>query len=476
MTTKTDAQKIWANCLEIIKPHITEQSFATWFLPIRPIKLSNLVLTIEVPTAFYFEWLEEYYVHLLKQAIDSTLGPQGRLEYSVVVDKGDSSRKPLTVKMKHSQANPRTPIEQKPAENLIDKPTASIAPVSQHIVFSPLNKSYTFETFIEGDCNRFARSAALSVAQNPGGNNAFSPLFIYGVTGVGKTHLAQAICNEAIARKPSTKVIYVTAEQFTQHFVESNKAHLTQEFVNLYRQANILVLDDVYYLTRRDKTQDIFFHIFNDLQQSNAQIILTSDTPARDMVGFQDRLLSRFKWGLHVDIKMPDFASRCDIIRAKAEQESLPIGKDLIEYLAYNAEVSPRELEGIVISLMANNSLMKRELDIVLLQNILSERNGKCERVYSVEYIQKVVCEYFRQPLSELCGKSRTKEIAHTRMIAMYFCHQWVKVPLKLIGEKFGGRDHSTVIHASKAIQQRLKTDKAMALTIEEITARLKGL
>jgi chromosomal replication initiator protein len=477
MIKKTDAQTIWANCLEIIKPKLTEQSFTTWFLPIKPIKLNNLVLTIEVPTAFYFEWLEEYYVQLLKEAIDITLGPQGRLEYAVVIDMGNKKQAPLTINMLHSQSKPRESASvSEPAETLADKPSVGKENQPPHIIFSPLNKSYTFKTFVEGECNRFARSAALTVACNPGGNSSYSPMFIYGVTGVGKTHLVQAICNEVKARKPSTKIIYVTAEQFTQHYVESSKINQVQEFINLYRQAHVLVLDDVNYLTKRDKTQDTFFHIFNDLQQSNAQIIFTSDTPPRDMQGFNERLLSRFKWGLHADIKMPDFESRCEIIRAKAEQESLPISQELIQYLAYNAEVSPRELEGIVISLMANTSLMKRDLDIILLQNILSERNGKSEKVYSVEYIQKVVCEYFRLPHAEICGKSRTKDIAHARLIAMYFCQQWVKIPLKVIGEKFGGRDHSTVIHASKTIQLKMKSDKALSLTIDEISKRLKGL
>ncbi len=479
MVSKTDAQTIWKNCLEIIRPHLSEQSFSTWFLPIKPLRVHNLVLTIEVPTAFYFEWLEEYYVHLLRMAIDGTLGPEGKLEYSVVVDRGDNDCKPLTVKMKNSQSNPRsiptTPAGHPQADtSLVLNPVADTG-ANKILNFTMLNKCYTFANFIEGDCNRFARSAAYAVAHQPG-KTAFSPLYIYGKTGVGKTHLAQAICNEALAKNPYTKVIYVTAEQFTQQFVESNKTHSVQDFVNYYRQAQILVIDDVYYLSKREKTQNNLFHIFNDLQQSNRQIILTSDTPLRELSGFQERLISRFKWGLQVDLQMPDFQTRCAIIRAKAEQESLAISDEVVEYLAYNAEVSPRELEGIVISLMANTSLLKREIDIMLLQSVLAERSGKIERVYSVEYIQKVVSEYFRISVADLSGKSRAKEVAHARQIAMYLCHQKVKCSLKVLGEKFGGRDHSTVIHAIKTVQQRVESDKGLAMTLEEITTRLKGL
>ncbi|WP_281613901.1 chromosomal replication initiator protein DnaA [Flammeovirga sp. SubArs3] len=331
-----------------------------------------------------------------------------------------------------------------------------------------LNPTYTFETFIEGDCNRLARSAGIAIARKPGAT-AFNPLVVYGGVGLGKTHLAQAVGNEVKLSDPSKFVLYVSSEQFTTQFIEALKNNNVQQFTNYYLQVDVLIVDDIQFLAKKEKTQENFFHIFNRLHQNGKQIIMTSDRPPRSLEGLTDRLLSRFKWGLTADIQKPDFETRVAIVKQKLMSEGVNVPDDVVEYLSYNIDSNIRELEGTLVSLVANASLMQREVDLDMAKNALLNIVRNTEKEITIEFIQQIVSEYFGISVDELKSKTRKKDIAQARQIAMYFSKEYTKEPLKSIGNQFGGRDHSTVVHASKAVTKRTASDALYNRILEEL-------
>nr|WP_262494302.1 chromosomal replication initiator protein DnaA [Flammeovirga pacifica] len=333
---------------------------------------------------------------------------------------------------------------------------------------SYLNPTYTFETFIEGDCNRLARSAGIAIARKPGAT-AFNPLVVYGGVGLGKTHLAQAVGNEVKYSDPSKFVLYVSSEQFTTQFIEALKNNNVQQFTNYYLQVDVLIVDDIQFLAKKEKTQENFFHIFNRLHQNGKQIIMTTDRPPRSLEGLTDRLLSRFKWGLTADIQKPDFETRVAIVKQKLMSEGVMVPDDVVEYLAYNIDSNIRELEGTLVSLVANASLMQKQVDLDMAKNALLNIVRNTEKEITIEFIQQIVSEYFSISVDELKSKTRKKDIAQARQIAMYFSKEYTKEPLKSIGNQFGGRDHSTVVHASKAVTKRTASDALYNRILEEL-------
>lgn len=464
-----DCTKVWDNCLRLIKANTGEQSFKTWFAPIVPVKLERSVLTIQVPSQFFYEWLEEHYVHLLKKAIDAELGPEGRLEYSIVVDKGNEQSKPYVINIptsKNGQKGQGTSREE------YDNPFAlkTIDSLKQN---SHLNNQYTFDSYIEGDCNRLARSAGYAVAQKPG-ITSFNPLMLYGGVGLGKTHLVQAIGNEIKQTLSEKFVLYVSSEYFTNQFIEAVKNNNVQEFNNFYLQVDILILDDVQFLSGKEKTQEIFFHIFNHLHQSGKQIIMTSDCPPRDLKGLQERLLSRFKWGLTADLQQPDYETRLAIIKRKMQSDGIYIPENVIEYLAYSVDTNIRELEGVLISLIAHASLNRRDIDLELAKQTLKNIVQDIETEVGIDYIQKTVSEYFEVSLEDLKAKTRKKEIVIARQVAMYFSKEYTNHSLKSIGYHFGGRDHSTVIHAVQSVNDIMEIDAKFKQSIDNLGKKLK--
>nr|WP_317130464.1 chromosomal replication initiator protein DnaA [Flammeovirga kamogawensis] len=333
---------------------------------------------------------------------------------------------------------------------------------------SYLNPTYVFETFIEGDCNRLARSAGIAIARKPGAT-AFNPLVVYGGVGLGKTHLAQAVGNEVKRSDPSKFVLYVSSEQFTTQFIEALRNNNVQQFTNYYLQVDVLIVDDIQFLAKKEKTQENFFHIFNRLHQNGKQIIMTSDRPPRSLEGLTDRLLSRFKWGLTADIQKPDFETRVAIVKQKLMSEGVNVPDDVVEYLSYNIDSNIRELEGTLVSLVANASLMQREVDLDMAKNALLNIVRNTEKEITIEFIQQIVSEYFSISVDELKSKTRKKDIAQARQIAMYFSKEYTKEPLKSIGNQFGGRDHSTVVHATKAVTKRTASDALYNRILEEL-------
>jgi chromosomal replication initiator protein len=463
----TDCKAVWNNCLHYIKENIGEQSFTTWFAPIVPLKLENKVLTVQVPSQFFYEWLEEHYVHLLRKAIDNELGDEGRLEYSIIVDRGNETHKPYTIKLAANK--PKVAINSHDGILTLEEDRKTI---SEYQMDTQLNPSYTFDSFVEGDCNRLARSAGYAVAKKPG-ITSFNPLMVYGGVGLGKTHLVQAIGNEIKLACPKL-VLYVSSEKFTNQFIEALKNNRIQEFTSFYLQVDILILDDVQFLAGKEKTQEIFFHIFNHLHQSGKQIIMTSDCPPRDLKGLQERLLSRFKWGLTADLQQPDFETRIAIIQKKLQNDGIAIPSNVLEYLAYSVDTNIRELEGVLISLIAHASLMRHEINLELAKQILKNIVHDIEAEVGIDFIQKTVSEYYKILIDEIKGKSRKKEIVIPRQIAMYFSKEYTNHSLKSIGYHFGGRDHSTVIHAVQSVNDMMETDSRFRSQIEELRKKLR--
>jgi len=463
----TDVKKIWQHCLQVIEQEISEQSFRTWFLPIVPARLKDKVLTIQVPSQFFYEWLEQHYVHLLKKAITAVLGVEGRLEYSIVVDRGNEHHRPVTMNVA------ATPTRKEPTPRPHQTTfTPAFSNFEKRETQRPnnLNKRYTFENFIQGHCNSLAYNASRTVASSPG-KTSFNPLLIFGGVGLGKTHLVHAIGNEIVESQPDKVVQYISTERFTTEFVEALRSGSTQDFTNHYLQIDVLIVDDIEFLGGKEKTQESFFHIFNHLHQNSKQIIMTSDCPPRQLQGVQERLLSRFKWGLSADVQVPAFETRLAIIRAKIREEGLNIPPDVEEYIAKAVTTNVRELEGVLISLMGKASLLRKDIDLEIarqtIENVINDTIRSVE--LSLEAIQQTVADYFKVRLVDLKSATRKREIAMARQVAMFFCQEYTQLSLKIIGEQFGGRDHSTVIHAAKTILKKLETDEAYKEIVKDI-------
>lgn len=462
-----DYIQAWNGCLSFIKKNVEEQAFKTWFEPIVPIRLQGDVLTIQVPSQFFYEWLEEHHILILREGIQHELGSHARLEYSVIVDKGNDTTQPYVVNMASSKtATVNTP------EKILRNPF-ELKAISKTGFDAHLNKNYTFDNFIEGDCNRLGRSAGMAVATKPG-ITSFNPLMIYGGVGLGKTHLIQAIGNHVQQIFPDKYVLYVTSENFVNQFIEALKNNRIEDFRNYYLQIDVLMIDDIQFLAGKEKTQEIFFHIFNHLHQSGKQIIMTSDCPPRDLKGLQERLISRFKWGLTADLQQPDFETRIAIIHRKMQADGIFIPNDVIDYLAYSVDTNVRELEGVMISLIAHASLTKKEVDLELAKQTLNNIIHNVETDVSIDFIQKFIADYFDLPLDSLKAKTRKKEIVLARQLAIYFAKKYTSFSLKSIGYHFGGRDHSTVIHAVQCVNDLMDTDRKFKNLVDELEKKLK--
>jgi len=467
--------EVWNNCLKIIKDNILPQSFKTWFDPIKPLKLDNKVLTIQVPSQFFYEWIEEHYVGLLKKTLEKELGPGSKLEYNIIIDNSQSSGNPYTINVptknqaKHTRNEAGLPIN---LNNNIRNPFI-IPGLKKMNIDSQLNPAYTFENFIEGDCNRLARSAGFAVANKPGGT-AFNPLMIFGGVGLGKTHLSHAIGNHIKAIYEKKTVLYVSSEKFINQYYDACKNGNHNDFVSFYQLIDVLIVDDVQFFSKKEKTQEIFFQIFNHLHQSGKQLILTSDRPPKDLKDLDERLLSRFKWGLSADLQVPDFETRMVILENKMYQDGIRLPKEVVEYVAHNIDSNIRELEGALISLLAQASLNRKEIDIELAKKMMKNFVKHSSREVSIDYIQKLVTEFYGLSVDQLKSKTRKREIVQARQISMFYAKSMTKASLKSIGTYFGGRDHSTVIHACQTVNDLMDTDKKFKNDVEEIGKRIK--
>lgn len=466
----------WEKCLNVIKDNVPSSSFKTWFEPIEPVKLENQVLTIQVPSAFFYEYLEEQFIDILRKTLRMVLGNGAKLEYNVVMGNKNSNQ-PYTVSY---PTNNNTKIQNKPltvplkAEEKASIKNPFIIPGIQKLQIDPqLKPDNTFENFVEGDCNRLARSAGFAVSQNPGGT-AFNPLMIYGNSGLGKTHLAQAIGIEVKERFPDKVVLYVNANKFQTQFTEATRNNNRNDFLHFYQMVDVLILDDVHEFAGKEKTQETFFHIFNHLHQMGKQLILTSDKPPIELKGMEQRLLSRFKWGLTADLQTPDFETRMEILRRKVYKDGISLSEEVMEYIASHVTNNVRELEGALVSLLAQSMLNKREITLELAAKLINKLVKNSKRELSIEYISKVVCDYFNMPVDALQTKTRKREIVQARQIAMYFSKSLTKYSLASIGAQIGSKDHATVLHACKTVNNLKDTDKNFRIFVEDIEKKLK--
>ena len=466
--------KVWINCLEIIKDIVEWQHFQTWFEPIKPVALKEKILTIQVPSQFFYEYLEEHYVSLLAKTLKRELGKEARLEYRIMVDSGNSKNKPLTIDVP-GQGYKSYSNNEMDFPLVINNPVKNpfVIPGLKKMQIDPqLNHAYTFEAFIEGDCNRVARRAGKTVAEKPG-TTSFNPLVIYGGVGLGKTHLAQAIGNEVKRLHSNKVVLYVSSEKFINQFIDHGRNGAINDFIHFYQLIDVLIIDDVQFFNRAEKSQDAFFSIFNHLHQSGKQLILTSDKPPKDLEGVQERLLSRFRWGLSADLQVPDYDTKIEILEKKMKNDGLDMPREVVKYIAYNINSNVRELEGALISLLAQSSLNKREIDLELAKKVLRNFVKSSSKEITIDTIQKMVCEYFDVPYDKLLQKTRKREIVQARQITMFLAKAFTKNSLKTIGEHFGGRDHTTVIHSCQTVKDLMDTDSLFKESVLELQQKV---
>ena len=454
--TNTDPGSIWKACLNKIKGNVTLMTYNTWFLPIKPIGLDESTLRVQLPSQFFWEWIDEHYNSLINKTINDVIGPGAKLSYIIteeVVESGLAERGNV----------------EKPGNG-----TLNAKPKPRQNFESYLNSRYTFDNFIKGEGNQLARAAAGAISDNPGGTS-FNPFFVYGGVGLGKTHLIQAVGNEILKSHPDKKVIYLSSDIFTVEFVEAIQSNKVNEFSSFYRSMDVLIIDDIQFLIGKEKTQDLFFHIFNTLHQSRKQIILSSDKPPKDLKGLDTRLTSRFQWGLTADIQPPEFETRIAILKKKAESYGMIVENEILDYIASNITSNIRELEGCLIKLLANASLNSKEITFELAKKTVKEiaTDRKANNI-TIETITKNVCDMLGVAENKIRDKTRKKEIVLARQIAMYLSKGLTKSSLKTIGLHFGGRDHSTVIHSCTSIERAIIEDNALRELIDNLKNQIE--
>ncbi|HES59899.1 MAG: chromosomal replication initiator protein DnaA [Calditrichaceae bacterium] len=450
------SDSIWGSIKNIIKENINQRSYKTWFEPMQIISLTDDSLELSVPNRFFCEWIDNHYPNLMQNAIAQILGESKKIKY--VVKNNDSESSPYNSDdwSQHHRGEIKMP--------------SSIEINSPY--YTPINDRYLFESFIVGDSNNFAYAASRAVADSPGKTN-YNPLIIYGGTGLGKTHLVQAIGNHVKLRKPSAKVFYASSETFTSHFITAIQQNKVSEFSAFYRSCDILLIDDIQFFSNKGKTQEEFFHTFNDLHQNGKQIILTSDRPVNELVTLEERMISRFKWGLVVDIQPPEFETRLAILRHKCEESDLSIPGEILEYLAANLTDNVRELEGALTKILAQVTFTAAEPTLELARTIVSEIARPDKSILTIERIMEYTSQIFSLPVDQLRAKTRKKDIVQARQAAMYLSKQLTSYSLVTIGLHFGGRDHTTVIHALECVDDRLKDDVAYRQKIESMKRHL---
>lgn len=454
--TIKDPVNVWKSCLLKIKENVSMMTYNTWFLPIKPVELDNSTLKVQIPSQFFWEWIDEHFNGLINKSITDVLGKDAKLTYIIAED------------LSYVESTVSSSENSVPQTNHTDKPKP------KHSIESNLNPRYTFENFIKGEGNQLARAAAVAISDNPGGTS-FNPLFLYGGVGLGKTHLIQAIGNQIAKIFPDKKVIYLSSDIFTVEFVESIQSNRVNEFSNFYRSMDVLIIDDIQFLIGKEKTQDLFFHIFNTLHQSRKQIILSSDKPPKELKGLDERLVSRFQWGLTADIQPPELETRIAILKRKAETYGMLVSNDILEYIASNITSNIRELEGCLIKLLASVSLSSKEISFELAKKTVKEiATEKKTSTFTIETITKVVCEHLGVAENKIRDKTRKKEIVLARQIAMYLAKELTLSSLKTIGLHFGGRDHSTVIHSCNAVEEYKKNEPAFFNILDELKSKIE--
>ena len=512
------AQAVWKNCLDILRPQLSPQTFRTWFDPIVPLGLSGSELLLRAPSSFFCEWIAEHYQSVVEKALKEVLGPSARFRFDTMTEMTELDTKleparpaPAPVQQQPAQAavapsQPQQSFQQAQAASAFGMPNSApafqgfptqnrtfghgfgIAPQQQspqqmqaaaqpkrQNFDSNLNPRYTFDTFIRGESNKLAYAAAMAVANNPGGTR-YNPLVIYGNVGLGKTHLIQSVGNAVVQKYQGARVLYTSSDRFTVEFVDAVQNDRINEFQSLYRSIDVLIIDDVQFFAGKEKTQDIFFHSFNALRELGKQIILTCDRPPKELKDIDDRLLNRLQWGLTADIGAPDLETRIAILRHKAISDVIDLASDVIEFIATNVTTNIRELEGCLISLLATASLEGREPTIEVAKEVLRKVAKRSAPVLSIETIQRTVAKKFGIEEELLRAKTRKQEVVQARQVAMYLAKELTNSSLKTIGLHFGGRDHSTVIHACQTVADDVRHNTGLQSKVEELRRQFELL
>lgn len=437
----------WDKIRQILARELSERSFKTWFEPVRCLDLTDSMITLGVPDSYYGQWLKDHYQELISSSMEETLGSRREIHYQV---------------MEPPKANPGSAQSQTANLDKIAK-----AKVLDDIRQIDLNSKYNFDQFVIGPGNRFAHAAALAVVEAPA--RQYNPLFIYGPVGLGKTHLMQSIAHEIMRRHHNFKVLYISSEKFTNQLISAIQNRTTQQFRNRYRNLDLLLIDDIHFIAEKEATQEEFFHTFNTLYDCHKQIVVSSDRPPKEIPGLEERLVSRFGWGLVTDIQPPDFETRVAILRKKMEKETVRVPDDVSYFIASKIKSNIRELEGALIRVVAYCTLTHQVLDLKATQEVLKDAFREEEQKISIEKIQKTVSDYFNLKVSDLRAKRRTRSVAGPRQIAMYLIRCLTHHSLPEIGEYFGGRDHTTVLHAYHKIEKAYEKDMALRRTIDEL-------
>ena len=459
---------LWERCLKIIADNIPESTFNAFFQSIRPVKFDGNTLTLGVPSPFVYEYLEEHYLDLLRKVIYHHFGKGTRLMYCVLTDKENKK----TQEWESDRSSTAVKVQPVPRDgNKV--PAAMPVPVVQDL--DPrLNPKYNFENFIEGLSNKLSRTAGEAVAQSPA-KTSFNPLFIYGPSGVGKTHLVNAIGTRIKELYPSKRVLYVSAHLFQVQYTNSVRENTVNDFINFYQSIDVLIIDDIQEFAALTKTQNTFFHIFNHLHQTGKQLILTSDRSPVMLQGMEDRLLTRFKWGLIAEMERPNVELRKSILRDKVRRDGLKFPEKVIDYIAENVDESVRDLEGIVISLMAHSNVYNRNVGIEMAERVVRKAVRMVEKKpLDVADVLEKVCEHYGVDTSTVYSKVRKREVVQVRQIAMYLAKKHTEASSAKIGKLIGNRDHATVLHACKIVGAQLEVDKAFKNEIEELEANLR--
>ena len=439
-----DLAGLWKNIRSVLSRELSERSFKTWFDPVSLLSVSPESLTLSVPDNYYGKWLEDHYQNLILSSVEEVLGHSLKIIYQVV-----ATPPPAAPSLQVT-----SPAKEKEAS------------------FAGLNRNYTFDDFVIGPGNRFAHAAAVAVSDSPA--RQYNPLFIYGPTGLGKTHLLQAIAHEMSRRHPNFKILFISSEKFTNQLITAIQTKTTPQFRSKYRTLDLLLIDDVHFIAGRDATQEEFFNTFNTLYDAHKQIVVTSDRPPREIPDLEERLVSRFGWGLVTDIQPPDFETRVAILKKKMERETVVVPDDVAYFIAGKIKSNIRELEGALIRVVAYCTLTNSKIDVPLAQEVLKDAFKEESQKFSIEGIQKVVADYFNVKVSDLRAKKRTVSIVRPRQIAMFLVRELTSQSLPEIGEYFGGKDHTTVLHAYNKIAGEKDKDISVRSLLEKLTNLLK--
>jgi len=457
--------QLWSRCLSVIKDNISEASYTTWFAPIAALKYENSVFVLQVPSQFFVEYIEEKYIDLLRMTLYREVGVGTRLEYRVLIDKSSGKGTQIPSVGEQSKQKVNT-----------NNSSAYVSPYNKPQlpeIDPQLNPAYNFNNLIEGNSNKLARTAGISIGNEPG-KNIFNPLFVYGQSGVGKTHLANAIGVMTKQLHPEKRVLYVSANTFQIQYTDAVRSNTVNDFLNFYQTIDVLIVDDIQEFSGKTGTQNTFFHIFNHLHQTGKQLVLTSDRSPIVMVGLEQRLLTRFKWGLSAEIEKPNFDLRKSILQSKIYRDGLEISDEVVDFIAEHVVDNVRDLEGVLVSLLAHSTLADMPIDVTLAEKVISRIVNITRKVNTVEKIRDIVCEYFSLSVDAISTKSRKREVVQARQIAMYLSKQLTKSSLSSIGNSIGQRDHATVLHACKIVNDLMDSDKNFRSSVREIEEKLK--